>query len=74
MPRLISAADVNRRKLLRGALSNAGLKYPLWGTNVLLSAMPVMIHAIPVALVHWSPTSSRRNTLGVPQQGARSEK
>ena len=28
MPRLISAADVNRRKLLRGALSNAGLKYP----------------------------------------------
>ena len=46
----------------------------VWGTNVLLSAMPVMIHAISVALVHWSPTSSRRNTLEVPQQGARSEK
>ena len=39
----------------------------VWGTNVLLSAMPVMIHAISVALVHWSPTSSRRNTLEVPQ-------
>ena len=46
----------------------------VWGTNVLLSAMPVMIHAISVALVHWSPTSSRRNTLEVPQQGARPEK
>ena len=53
MPRLISAADVNRRKLLRGALRAANLKYPgdVVGTSVLLSAIIVLIYVIPMTLV-----------------------
>ena len=54
MPRPVSIADANRRRLLAGALRNAKLEHvgAVSGTSVLLSAIIVIIHVIPVTLVH----------------------
>ena len=54
MPRPLSIADANRRRLLAGALRNAKLEHvgAVSGTSVLLSAIIVIIHVIPVTLVH----------------------